>query len=397
MTNLDPHDPKRAADLLAQGLSAVDTPPPDLPQLEILEVLGKGGMGTVYKARQPGLDRLVALKVLAPELAEDPSFAERFQREARALARLDHPNIVKVYDFGSVEGVHYLQMEYVEGPSLRALLGEGKLSPAEALAIVPAMSRALQYAHDHGVVHRDVKPENVLLDAEGNVKIADFGLAKLAGMTPGVPTLTQKDQVLGTWHYMAPEQHKAPETVDHRADIYSLGVVFYEMLTGQLPQGRFEPPSETGDLDRRIDDIVLRALARERELRYQQVKEVGEDVGHLSEAAPAPDASRWGRVVPKVLLVLGVVVSPLVWPFMKLGMDYTAEDARVAMGTVGTILFGSAAGVGFLVAATGWGGVTTPDRKRRAVLQALLALALFLVAWSLAGIFRELWEAWLDT
>ena len=269
------------------------------PQLEILELLGQGGMGAVYKARQRQLDRLVALKILPPEVGRDPAFAERFAREARALARLSHPNIVAVYDFGQAGGLFYFVMEFVDGVNLRRMLAEGKLSPAEALAIVPQICEALQYAHDEGIVHRDIKPENILLDKKGRVKIADFGLAKLLGQARRDFTLTGTQQVMGTPHYMAPEQMEQPQTVDHRADIYSLGVVFYEMLTGELPMGRFQPPSQKAVLDVRLDEVVLRALEKEPERRYQQASEVKTEVERITTqpafvaaaAAPKPSAS----------------------------------------------------------------------------------------------------------
>ncbi len=254
------------------------------PQLEILELIGQGGMGAVYKARQSKLDRLVALKVLPPTMCKDPAFAERFAREARALARLCHPNIVAVHDFGEVEGVFFFLMEYVDGANLRHVLEAGRLTPAEALRIVPQVCEALQYAHEEGIVHRDIKPENILLDQKGRVKVADFGLAKLVGPTPGVFTLTGSRQVVGTPHYMAPEQMEKPHTVDHRADIYSLGVVFYEMLTGELPLGRFAAPSQKAPVDGRLDDVVLRALAKEPEQRFQRVSEVKESLDDVSGA-----------------------------------------------------------------------------------------------------------------
>ncbi|MGH7199715.1 MAG: serine/threonine-protein kinase, partial [Planctomycetaceae bacterium] len=228
------------------------------PQLEILELLGKGGMGAVYKARQPTLDRLVAVKVLPPEVGRDPAFAERFTREARTLARLSHPNIVTVYDFGEADGLFYFIMEYVDGVNLRQMAHAAALEPAQALAIIPQICDALQYAHEEGVVHRDIKPENILVDKRGRVKIADFGLVKLLGREPGDLTLTEAQQVMGTLHYMAPEQMRGSREVDHRADIYSLGVVFYELLTGELPLGRFAPPSKKVQIDVRIDEVVLR-------------------------------------------------------------------------------------------------------------------------------------------
>ncbi|HXG12239.1 MAG TPA: serine/threonine-protein kinase, partial [Gemmataceae bacterium] len=251
---------------------------PHFPQLEILELLGQGGMGAVYKARQVKLDRLVALKVLPPEWGKDPAFAERFAREARALAKLNHPHVVAVHDFGQVGGFYYLLMEYVDGANLRELLQDGKLRPEEALRIVPQICEALEYAHGEGIVHRDIKPENILLDRKGRVKIADFGLAKLLGRPPALFTLTASHQIMGTVHYMAPEQMERPLEVDHRADIYSVGVVFYEMLTGELPIGRFAPPSRKARVDARLDEVVFRALEREPERRYQRASHVKSDL-----------------------------------------------------------------------------------------------------------------------
>src|SRR5262249_42304766 len=245
------------------------------PHLEILEFIGQGGMGAVYKARQPALDRLVAVKVLPPEAAGDPAFAERFAREARSLARFSHPNIVTVYDFAAADGLYSITMEFVAGQTLRQLLQAGPLTEAAALRIVAQVCDALQYAHDQGVVHRDIKPENILLDARGQVKIADVGLAKLVGLAPAAClSLTGSHDVMGTVYYMAPEQLLRDHPVDQRADLYSLGVVFYEMLTGSLPVGRFAPPSQRAQVDARLDAIVLRALDPEPEGRYQDAAHI---------------------------------------------------------------------------------------------------------------------------
>jgi serine/threonine protein kinase len=252
------------------------------PQLEILELLGRGGMGAVFKARQVRLDRLVAVKILPLEIGADPAFAERFTREARVLARLHHQNIVSVFDFGQADGQYYFLMEYVDGPNLRQLIQAGRLTPEEGLAIVPQICEALQFAHNEGVVHRDIKPENILIDKQGRVKIADFGLAKLLGKAPADVTLTSVHQVMGTPHYMAPEQLRGSHAVDHRADIYSLGVVFYEMLTGQLPIGQFEPPSKKVHVDVRLDEVVLRSLENEPARRYQHASDVKTDVESIS-------------------------------------------------------------------------------------------------------------------
>ena len=259
------------------------------PQLAIIELLGQGGMGAVYKARQKQLDRLVALKILPPEISQSEAFAERFTREARSLAKLSHPRIVSVYDFGyTEEGLYYFIMEFIDGTDLRCVIQSGALSANEALAIVPQVCEALQFAHEEGIVHRDVKPENILLDKKGRVKIADFGLAKLLDRPAAVYTLTQAGQRMGTPHYMAPEQIEHPSQVDHRADIYSLGVVFYEMLTGELPLGRFPPPSQKVQVDVRLDRVVLHSLEKEPERRYQHASEVKSDVEVISSEPNIP-------------------------------------------------------------------------------------------------------------
>ena len=295
------------------GADAAPVPPsqtpeelsPHFPQLEILECLGRGGMGVVYKVRQKSLNRAAALKLLAPERVTDAKFAERFAQEAQALAALNHPNIVTIYDFGQAGGFYFLLMEYVDGVNLRQAMQAGRFTPEQALAIVPPVCEALQYAHEHGIVHRDIKPENLLLDREGRVKIADFGIAKMLGKESG-PVVSDDEfhagafaSAAGTPQYMAPEQ-KARRVSDHRADIYSLGVVLYEMLTGERPKERLEPPSRRVQIDVRIDEIVLRALERTPELRYQtagefrtQVETVVSTPGRQRpEISPAGAASR---------------------------------------------------------------------------------------------------------
>jgi len=285
------------------------------PSLEILELLGRGGMGAVYKARQRQLDRVVALKILPPGIGDDPAFAERFTREARALAKLNHPGIVTIYDFGRANGLFYFLMELVDGVNLRQLLHTGRVSPREALAIVPQICDALQYAHDQGVVHRDIKPENILLDRLGRVKVADFGLAKLVASdaeSDSVPAssglsseaadrsdqalapdaLTAADKVMGTPQYMAPEQVEHPGAVDHRADIYALGVVFYQMLTGDLPGKRIQRPSKRVEIDVRLDEVVMRALEAQPERRYQQASILKTDLQTIANTPAAKSDSR---------------------------------------------------------------------------------------------------------
>lgn len=258
------------------------------PALEVGEMIGHGGMGAVFKVRQPKLERDVALKVLPRSLAADPAFAERFHREARALAKLNHPNIVTVHDFGQQGGWYFLLMEYVDGVNLRQAMRTKRFTPEQALEIVPRVCEALQYAHSEGVLHRDIKPENLLLDSRGRVKIADFGIAKL-GQTGGEElSLTLSGARLGTMAYMAPEQIEHPGEVDHRADIYSLGVVFYEMLTGELPIGRFAAPSEKSAVNALVDQVVFRTLEKERERRFQSAGEMQTQVETLA-GQTAPD------------------------------------------------------------------------------------------------------------
>jgi hypothetical protein len=340
------------ADTATQAGSALSQPPTAgevarlFPQLEILELIGKGGMGAVYRARQPALDRVVALKILSPRADRGSGFADRFNREARALARLSHPNIVAVHEFGQVKDLHYLIMEFVDGVNLRQMEKGGRLSPREALQIIPPICDALQYAHDEGVVHRDIKPENILVDRKGRVKIADFGLAKILGQDLQDLRLTGEGQVMGTPHYMAPEQVEKPQAVDHRADIYSLGVVFYELLTGELPLGRFPPPSRKVQIDVRLDDVVLHALEKEPERRYQHAGEVKTDVETIA-GSPAPlaqaslaapsvgtavvERTRWLVLVGAFILNVAAAITGFNSP-PRLGIPL------VLWGTVGFVL-----------------------------------------------------------
>ncbi|MEK7415465.1 MAG: serine/threonine-protein kinase [Planctomycetota bacterium] len=264
-----------------------------IPNIEVQALIGVGGMGAVYRARQTHLDRPVALKILAPERGADPAFAERFSREARAMARLDHPAIVRLYDFGQTGPWLWLVMELVDGATLREVLRTGKLSTTEAIKIVPQLCDALAHAHGAGVVHRDLKPENILIDSHGRAHIADFGLAKLRNDSS---SLTATGTVMGTLHYMAPEQIEGSPTVDHRADIYALGVVIYEMLTGGLPLGRFAPPSQTAGVDARLDDVVHKSLERQPDQRWQSADEVRKamDSAHAKTEIPTqgePDST----------------------------------------------------------------------------------------------------------
>jgi serine/threonine protein kinase len=256
----------------------------------------------------------VAIKVLAPERVHEERFAEHFEREAKTLAKMSHPNIVTVFDHGETEGLFYIVMEFIDGVNLRDLLREGKMDPEQALAIVPPVCEALEYAHDKGVVHRDIKPENVLLDRDGRVKIADFGIASLVGAT---------DEKSGTPPYMAPEQKNG--SVDKRADVYALGVVLYEMLTGERPAMDVVAPSRKVELDVRIDEMVLRALEKEPERRYQTAEDfrtvvqtiaITKGEGSGEEVAPPRDE----RIVKKVKgpAIATIIFGGLSWVLLAI-------------------------------------------------------------------------------
>lgn len=279
--------PIRPDDLAPDEQAAPADPPIDPPaedalagtesEYEAIEELGRGGMGTVYKAYQKRLNRYVALKIMSPDTGEDHSFAERFQREAKTMARLDHPNIVTVYDFGETdEGMLFLTMEYVEGTTLRQIMrSEGLLDPMWVVGCAAQICDGLSYAHVHQTIHRDIKPGNILLSVEGRIKILDFGLAKLVGHAKTDVSLTATNVAMGTPDYIAPEQLEHSAKVDHRADIYSLGVMLYEMFTGKLPRGAFFAPSEVRPgLDPRIDELVLRCMQTKPAERFENVQEM---------------------------------------------------------------------------------------------------------------------------
>ena len=330
------------ADLLQQGLAddtlmgeaapAFELPAAEelaalFPQFEILGLIGQGGMGAVYKVRQKELDRIVALKILPPTIGQAAEFSNRFAREAKALAKLNHPGIVTIHEFGQADGLYFIVMEFVDGVNLRQLMATDRIAPRQALAIVPQICDALQFAHDHGIVHRDIKPENILLDRLGRVKVADFGIAKLVGAADDEEherwpqtDATLAGKIMGTPQYMAPEQIDHPSEVDHRADIYALGVVFYQMLTGELPGKDLQAPSRKVQIDVRLDEIVLRAMAKDPELRYQQASVMKTRVEGLKQGAtppalpPAAYAGFWRRVLACVIdyNLVAIAVFPCV-------------------------------------------------------------------------------------
>ena len=249
----------------------------------VIEQLGQGGMATVYKAYHPALDRCVALKVLHPAFREDASFLMRFQREAKVIAKLEHPHIVPIYDYAEHMGQPYLVMKFIEGETLKARLARGPLAPDEALHILQAVGAALAHAHRQGILHRDIKPSNILLTPNGEVYLADFGLARIAEL--GATTLSA-DMLLGTPHYISPEQGQGRRDLDAGTDIYSLGVVLYEIVVGRVPFTADTPFSIVHDhifkplplprtvnprVPEPVERVLLRALAKERADRYADV------------------------------------------------------------------------------------------------------------------------------
>ena len=327
-----------------------------LGRFEIVELVGAGGMGEVYRARDPELDREVAIKVLPPEVTEDPARVRRFQREARSVARLSHPNLLEIHDVGDHGGAPYLVCELLEGETLRERMASGPIPLREALDLGAQVADGLAAAHDTGVVHRDLKPANLFLTTDGRVKILDFGLAKLtagpAGDETGLPTLTalsQEGMVLGTVSYMAPEQ-AAGKPVDHRADQFALGVVLYEMLSGRRPfRGETAPETlsailrdDPEPLGRIVPDVpppvrwlVERCLNRDPDGRWDTTRDLARELRTLADRLPeldsgsgeettAPEAERTRRGWP---MVAGIAAALLVavGTAMVLSLALTSE------------------------------------------------------------------------
>lgn len=274
---------------------------------EIIEQQGQGGMATVYRAYHAALDRFVALKFLNPAYKEDSNFLARFQREARVVARLEHPNIVPIYDFAEHEGTPYLVMKFIEGETLKQRLFRGPLTLEEGVRIIEDVGKALMHAHEQGVLHRDIKPSNVLIEEDGSIFLADFGLARLARM--GSSTLSS-EMLLGTPHYISPEQAQGDSDLDERTDIYSFGAVLYELVVGQVPfdgdtpfsiihdhiyEPLPEPRSINPDVPEPVERVLMKALAKPKAERYESVERLlaaflaaatGDQVGVLRGPTP---------------------------------------------------------------------------------------------------------------
>jgi eukaryotic-like serine/threonine-protein kinase len=269
---------------------------------EVLEELGSGGMGKVYRAKNVTLERIVALKTLAHQFSTDQVFVQRFLKEARAAARLNHPNIVQIYDFGCEEDVYYLAMEYVDGQSLRTLLKRGRFSERDAVALIRQAVRALAVAHAEGIVHRDIKPDNLMLTAKGELKLVDLGIAKRVDEDQG---LTQTGQAVGTPQYISPEQIRGVKDIDARADVYSLGATFYQLVTGYAPyratSGALvmamhltyplpDPRTYEPDLSEGVCRVLSKMMTKEREQRYPDVYALDRDLYRLQIGEmPEPD------------------------------------------------------------------------------------------------------------
>ncbi len=274
---------------MPQDPTAISRPkPPDfIPGYRLEKLVGKGGMGEVHQAVQLSLGRTVAVKLLSAELALDESFVARFEKEGAALAALRHPNIVSIVDTGKNQATYYLVMEFVDGPSMREVMRSPLLDVGQSLRMMVQICRAIDYAHGRGVIHRDLKPENILFDeqASGIAKVTNFGLAGFDDKSGQKHNLTQTNVAMGTASYMAPEQQVDAKTADHRADVYSLGVLLYELLTGDVPMGNFDAPSvKKPHLDKRLDAIVAKCLKTSPAERYQGVGEMMIDLEPLVPA-----------------------------------------------------------------------------------------------------------------
>ncbi len=268
-----------------------------LPQYQFTAVLGRGGMGAVYKAVQVSLDRAVAIKVLPADLSddEDSQFAERFKNEARTMAKMNHPGIVNVFDFGETNtGLLFIVMEFIDGTDIsKMIISQGRLTEDYALAITAHVCDALNYAHRNGVVHRDIKPANILINMEGEIKVADFGLAKANDASQS--GLTKTNMAMGTPDFVSPEAFIPGFALDGRADLYAVGVMLYQMLTGEIPRGIWKMPSAKLGTDPRFDAIIGKAMQTDREVRYQSAADIHQDLHNilttprgLEQAAPSP-------------------------------------------------------------------------------------------------------------
>ncbi len=269
------------------------------PGYEIEGLIATGGMGAVYCALQKSLDRTVALKILPKELSKDAAFCEGFQAEAKAMARLNHPNLIGVYDFGEVDGMLFIIMEYVPGQSIYHSAHGQAIDPAEVVRLVSGICNGLAHAHENGIIHRDIKPANILLDLNAQPKIGDFGLAR-----PIERQIQEGEEIFGTPHYTAPEVVNSPNSVDYRADIFSVGVVLHELLTGKLPADDPRSPSVISRCDPRFNQIVAKATNPHPAARYASAAEMAKELLAITASrpkhAPIPIHAAAGQTIPRV-------------------------------------------------------------------------------------------------
>jgi len=292
------------------------------PGYEIEYLIAAGGMGAVYRAVQRSLERTVAIKILPHEFSADAAFCQAFEAEAKAMARLNHPNLIGVYDFGEVGGMLYIIMEYVHGKSLHHSAHGLAIDSKEVIRLVSGIGLGLAHAHEHGILHRDIKPANILLDLNAQPKIGDFGLAR-----PVERQVQEGEEIYGTPHYTAPEVVEAPHSVDHRADIFSLGVLLHELLTGSLPADDPRPPSQIIGCDPRFDQIVRRATYADPQFRYENAADL---VSELQAILVAP------AIAPKVARIVTPPPAPNV-P-RKTGVYKTKKSSGFPVGLVFLLL-----------------------------------------------------------
>lgn len=283
---------------------------PLFAEYEFHSLIAAGGMGAVYAAKQTSLARPVAIKILPRELGENPSYRIQFEAEAKAMARMSHPNLVAVYDFGNTDGLLYIVMELIRGNSLFQVANGKANDPGECIRIAIAVCHGLQHAHENGILHRDIKPSNILLTEDGTPKIADFGLAQ-----PVDPEHTDHDgDVFGTPHYTAPEVIQTPNKIDERSDLFSVGVILHELLTGMVPDADKRPASEIVRCDRRLDPIIRKATHPQPDHRYTSAAEMAAALEEVLSVPPGPvirTTAHPSRVLPpNGALSAGRALSP---------------------------------------------------------------------------------------
>ncbi len=263
---------------------------PYFPHLQVVSRLGVGGMGVVYQALQMSLGRNVALKILPPSMTENEAMVKRFNKEAKILAQIQHRNVVSVFDYGDVAGTPYFIMEYVYGHTVYDLMCAGLIDLNGVISIIASVASGLKHIHAKGVAHHDINPNNVMVSSEGVVKLLDFGLASMVGPGSGVTA-----KRMGTQGYAAPERYLEPDTVDHRADLYSLGVLFYHLLTAKLPVGSFARPSEISVAEPKWDELILRCLEERPERRYQDAESFLVDMQRIYHNRRPVSTSVYGK------------------------------------------------------------------------------------------------------